>query len=109
MQWKYSDARPLPAWLTVSDAAKEKIIDQGCDLEYGARPLKRAIEKLVEDPLSERMLRGQIPERSKVDMVASDDGLDFLIEEVPEPESETESDDGTDAEEVSTGSKDDTA
>jgi ATP-dependent Clp protease ATP-binding subunit ClpC len=93
--------------LTVSDEAKERIIDQGCDLEYGARPLKRAIEKLVEDPLSERVLRGQIPERSKVDMVSGDDGLDFHVATLPEPDPETEPD--SEAEEVPTATGDEPA
>ncbi len=69
--------------LTVDDAAKEKIIDRGCDLDYGARPLKRAIEKLIEDPLSEMVLRAEIPDRSRIDLVAVGDGLDFRIAKVP--------------------------
>ncbi len=80
--------------LTVSDAAKERIIDAGSDLDYGARPLKRAIEKLVEDPLSERVLRGQIPERSRVAMISGDDGLDFIIDAVPEPGDESDGESG---------------
>jgi len=43
--------------LVVSDLAKEKLIDEGYDPEYGARPLRRAIQRLVEDPLAEELLR----------------------------------------------------
>ena len=44
--------------LELSEGAKEFIIDKGEDLDYGARPLRRSIEALIEDPLSEELLRG---------------------------------------------------
>ena len=46
--------------LELSPAAKEKIADEGFDPEYGARPLRRAIQKHVEDKLSEELLRGKV-------------------------------------------------
>ncbi|MGM0830999.1 MAG: ATP-dependent protease ATP-binding subunit ClpC [Bacillota bacterium] len=46
--------------LELSAAAKEKIADEGFDPEYGARPLRRAIQKHVEDRLSEELLRGKV-------------------------------------------------
>jgi ATP-dependent Clp protease ATP-binding subunit ClpC len=46
--------------LELSVAAKEKIADEGFDPEYGARPLRRAIQKHVEDRLSEELLRGKV-------------------------------------------------
>ncbi|MCC5804183.1 MULTISPECIES: ATP-dependent protease ATP-binding subunit ClpC [Rossellomorea] len=46
--------------LELSPAAKEKIADEGFDPEYGARPLRRAIQKYVEDKLSEELLRGKV-------------------------------------------------
>ena len=45
--------------LELTDAAKEKITDEGYDPEYGARPLRRAIQKFIEDRLSEELLKGQ--------------------------------------------------
>ncbi|ULG73128.1 ATP-dependent Clp protease ATP-binding subunit [Macrococcus brunensis] len=45
--------------ITLTDAAKEKIADEGYDPEYGARPLARAIQKNIEDELSEELLKGQ--------------------------------------------------
>lgn len=45
--------------LTVTDAAKDAIAAQGFDPLYGARPLKRAIQRLLENPLAEYVLRGQ--------------------------------------------------
>jgi ATP-dependent Clp protease ATP-binding subunit ClpC len=44
--------------LILSDEAKEFIIKQGSNLDYGARPLRRAIEQRIEDPLAEELLRG---------------------------------------------------
>jgi len=45
--------------LTITDAAKDHLIKVGYDVTYGARPLRRAIQTLVEDPLAERLLRGE--------------------------------------------------
>jgi ATP-dependent Clp protease ATP-binding subunit ClpC len=42
----------------MSDEAKELLIEKGTSLEFGARPLRRAIEHLLEDPLAELLLRG---------------------------------------------------
>jgi len=44
--------------LTLSPEAREHLIDRGFNVEFGARPLRRAIEQLLEDPLSEDLLRG---------------------------------------------------
>lgn len=43
--------------LTISDAALQVLVTEGYDEKYGARPLRRAIQRLLEDPLSEEMLR----------------------------------------------------
>ena len=45
--------------LVLSDDAKEYLISKGYNPDYGARPLRRAIENMVEDPLSESILRGE--------------------------------------------------
>jgi ATP-dependent Clp protease ATP-binding subunit ClpC len=44
--------------LELTDTSKEFLINQGSNLDYGARPLRRAIEQCIEDPLSEELLRG---------------------------------------------------
>ncbi|MFO0956669.1 MAG: ATP-dependent Clp protease ATP-binding subunit [Isosphaeraceae bacterium] len=44
--------------LLMTDEAKEYVIDKGYNPDYGARPLRRAIENMVEDPLAEEILRG---------------------------------------------------
>ena len=45
--------------LTITEAARELLATEGYDPQYGARPLRRAISRLVEDPLSDDMLRGK--------------------------------------------------
>jgi ATP-dependent Clp protease ATP-binding subunit ClpA len=57
--------------LAVSEAAEEYVAEQGYDVEYGARPLKRAIQRLVENPLSSALLRGEFVagDTVKVDLV----------------------------------------
>ena len=47
-------------YLELTDAAKEKIAKEGFDPEYGARPIRRALQKHVEDYLSEELLKGTI-------------------------------------------------
>src|SRR5690606_11604662 len=60
--------------LTVSDRAKEIIVDEGHDVEFGARPLRRAIMRLVEDPLAEKILDGEFEEGDKVFIDADEEG-----------------------------------
>ncbi|MCE3014316.1 MAG: ATP-dependent Clp protease ATP-binding subunit [Pirellula sp.] len=81
--------------LELTDEAKEFIIKQGSNLDYGARPLRRAIEQRVEDPLSEELLRGTFEGKNtiKVDTFKDSDGkvtrLDFTSElREPKPDSE---------------------
>ena len=47
--------------LEISDAAKDLLAEQGWDPQYGARPLKRAIQKSLEDALAKRVLAGEFP------------------------------------------------
>ena len=53
--------------LELTDDAKEFLIKEGCkSLDYGARPLRRAIESRVEDPLSEELLRGEFQGKDEI-------------------------------------------
>ncbi|MEC7697143.1 MAG: ATP-dependent Clp protease ATP-binding subunit [Planctomycetota bacterium] len=69
--------------LVLTDDAKSFIIKKGSNLDYGARPLRRAIENYVEDPLSEELLKGEFEGKNRivVDAAKDDDGkikrLDF--------------------------------
>ena len=55
--------------------AKEFIVAKGNASEYGARPLRRAVERFLEDPLSEALLRGEFEKASGVKVTAGSDGL----------------------------------
>lgn len=67
--------------LDVLNSAKDFIIEKGFNSDYGARPIRRAIEKMVEDPLSEEILRGNFVEATKVtvDVGTNSDGKQALI------------------------------
>jgi ATP-dependent Clp protease ATP-binding subunit ClpB len=57
--------------------AREWLAEKGYDPAYGARPLKRVIQKYVQDPLAELILSGQIKDGEKVKISAGRDGLVF--------------------------------
>jgi len=65
--------------LTMTDQAKEFLIDTGCDLDFGARPLRRAVERHIEDHLSEEILRGEVEAGDEVKVKMKDDHLFFDI------------------------------
>ena len=52
--------------VTIDDRAKEFLVEKGYDQKFGARPLKRAMQRNVEDSLAEEMLKGKFPEGSTV-------------------------------------------
>ena len=63
--------------LEVSKVAEEYVAEQGYDVEYGARPLRRAIQRLVENPLSSALLRGEFEEGDTVKVDLVDGALAF--------------------------------
>ena len=63
--------------LSFDDSAIEKIVDEGFDPVYGARPLRRAIQSEIEDKLSEEMLDGRITSGNKYVCKHTDDGFVF--------------------------------
>ena len=69
--------------LAVSDAAKRVIAAEGYDPAFGARPLKRAVQRLVQDPLAMAILEGRVAPGSAVrlDKEGDGDGLAFVEEE----------------------------
>ena len=52
--------------LTLHKTARDLIVEEGYDPEYGARPMRRAVEQLLEDPLAEALLRSDVIEGDKV-------------------------------------------
>jgi len=63
--------------LTLDRSAHEWLAERGYDPVYGARPLKRMIQKFVQDPLAERLLAGTVSDGSNVEMTAGGDRLIF--------------------------------
>ena len=63
--------------LEITDKARAFLAEKGYDQAYGARPLRRAIQKMVEDQLSEEMLKGEIKPGSEVLVDVEDDKLIF--------------------------------
>ncbi len=71
--------------LELTEQAKEFLIDKGYNPEFGARPLRRAIEHYIEDPLSENMLRGEFKGKNLVKIsVLDEDHLKLEGVEIPE-------------------------
>jgi ATP-dependent Clp protease ATP-binding subunit ClpC len=69
--------------LVMSDGAKELLIEKGTSLEYGARPLRRAIEHYLEDPLAEELLHGRFEGMDTITAVVNKEGGEDKIAYVP--------------------------
>jgi len=76
--------------LEISPEATELLIDRGFDPTLGARPLKRAIQKYLEDPFAEFILRGQFTHGTRIFVARKEDQLDFSTsgDVVPAPPAE---------------------
>ena len=68
--------------LELTPEAKRLLAEKGYDPQYGARPLKRVIQRMVQDPLAMKLLEGQFPEGSKVlaDARLSGEALEFRLQ-----------------------------
>jgi ATP-dependent Clp protease ATP-binding subunit ClpB len=71
--------------LELTDAAREALAEAGWDPTYGARPLKRAIQRMLENPLALRLLEGEFAEGEVVRVDAGEDGLAFEKAGATEP------------------------
>ena len=65
--------------LSVSVAAKKYVLEKGTDLKYGARPLRRAIQKYIEDEIAEMLLRSEVSGGQTVKVDVRKDGLKFIV------------------------------
>jgi ATP-dependent Clp protease ATP-binding subunit ClpC len=63
----------------LSPSAVELLIDKGYDPTYGARPMRRAVEKFLEDPLAEELLRGNIKAGDTLEVQGAGEKLDFKV------------------------------
>ncbi|MCP4788186.1 MAG: ATP-dependent Clp protease ATP-binding subunit [Fuerstiella sp.] len=106
----YGRLRDKGLKMVLSDDARRFIIDKGevdDGLDYGARPLRRSVERFIEDPLSEELLRGTFEGKNVIRVEIKEVGdqkqLNFLSEYEEEPASEPE------GEPVAVGSSEDSA
>ncbi len=72
--------------IVMTPEARQWILDKTCgDRSYGARPLRRALQRYVEDPLSEALIQGGLPRPATLEVFVSGDGLSFrpVVEATP--------------------------
>src|SRR5439155_8727628 len=77
--------------LVMTEEAKNLLIEKGTNKEFGARPLRRSIEHLLEDPLSEKLLRGDFKGKDlitvRIEEVDGEKKLGFeAVSTQPQPE-----------------------
>ena len=63
--------------LVLDEKARDFLVEKGHDPEYGARPMRRAVERFMEDPLAEENLRGKLIEGQPIQVSADEDKLTF--------------------------------
>jgi ATP-dependent Clp protease ATP-binding subunit ClpC len=85
--------------LEVTDAAKAIVIKEGYEPKYGARPLRRAVQRFIENPLSNEIIEGKFKPKDRIKADAKEDAIFFektgtispsITPEKPAPESEEE-------------------
>ena len=65
--------------MTITKSAKDYILEKGTDIKFGARPLRRAIQRYVEDELSEMILKGELLDGQTVEVDFENDKLKFEV------------------------------
>ena len=68
--------------LTIAPSIKEHIVDKYSNLKMGARPLKRAVQSVIEDALSEEILNGRVKSGEKVTVSYQNDKVCFKTKEI---------------------------
>ena len=63
----------------ISDSAKQFILDKGTNIKFGARPLRRAIQRYVEDEISDMILRSEVVDGQTIDVDLKNDKLTFNV------------------------------
>ena len=64
---------------SVSEDAKKFILEKGTDLKYGARPLRRTIQRYIEDEISDMILRGDVSAGQIIYVDSNTDSLTFEV------------------------------
>ena len=75
--------------LVLDDSAKDFLVEKGYDSAYGARPMRRAVERYIEDPMAEEILKQTFKANDKVIGKKDGDKLVFVAEEVQEEKPKT--------------------
>jgi ATP-dependent Clp protease ATP-binding subunit ClpC len=65
--------------IKITDAAKDYIVEKGYDANYGARPLKRAIQKYLEDPMAEEIIKNNLSEGDEIEVDYNKEKDDVVI------------------------------
>lgn len=65
--------------LELDESGRELLVEEGFDPQFGARPIKRTIRRLIEDPLSEEILKGNIRDGKHIKLVRAGDKLEFKV------------------------------
>jgi ATP-dependent Clp protease ATP-binding subunit ClpC len=63
--------------LELDESSKELLVEEGFDPEFGARPIKRTIRRLIEDPLSEEILKGSVKDGKHIRLVRCGEKIEF--------------------------------
>ena len=63
----------------ITDSAKKFILEKGTNIKFGARPLRRAIQRYIEDEISEKILRSEIVNGQTIKIDLKDDNLTFKV------------------------------
>ncbi len=71
--------------LELDDKAKDFLVEKGYDPQYGARPMRRAVERQLEDPLAEELLKGTLRDNEPVQVTVQEGKLVFS-QKAPEPQ-----------------------
>ncbi|MEQ1861543.1 MAG: ATP-dependent Clp protease ATP-binding subunit [Chthoniobacteraceae bacterium] len=74
--------------LALDEKSKEFLIEKGYDPQYGARPMRRAVERYLEDPLAEEILRGHIKAGDMANVTSDGKALQFTVPESGETKKE---------------------
>ena len=63
----------------ISKDAKKFVLDKGTNIKFGARPLRRAIQRYIEDEISEKILKGEIIDGQTIKIDLNDNELIFFL------------------------------
>jgi ATP-dependent Clp protease ATP-binding subunit ClpC len=75
----YSRINNLGYSIEMTEAAKDFIVEKGYDEKFGARPLKRAIQKYIEDPLAEQIVKSNLKAGDNIKIDLEKDATELLV------------------------------